>query len=75
VAESASAGAGRSGAEVEQQIRSAGGEATYMRADVRDEADVHNFVDQIAAKYGRLDVCFNNAGITVQNARVHLRRM
>jgi NAD(P)-dependent dehydrogenase (short-subunit alcohol dehydrogenase family) len=39
-----------------------------MRADVRDEADVHNFVDQIAARDGRLDLCFNNAGITVQNA-------
>jgi NAD(P)-dependent dehydrogenase (short-subunit alcohol dehydrogenase family) len=56
------------GAEVEQQIRSAGGEATYVRADVRNEADVHNFVDQIAAKYSGLDVCFNNAGITVQKA-------
>ncbi|NRQ39455.1 SDR family oxidoreductase [Nonomuraea sp. NN258] len=54
------------GAEVEREIRAAGGEATYIRADVRDEAQVRAFVDQVAQKYGGLDVCFNNAGITLQ---------
>jgi NAD(P)-dependent dehydrogenase (short-subunit alcohol dehydrogenase family) len=54
------------GQEVERQIRAAGGEATYIRADVRVEADVQHFVDQVATKYGGLDVCFNNAGITVE---------
>ena len=54
------------GAALEREIRSAGGEATYVRADVRSEADVKRFVDTIAAKYGGLNVCFNNAGVTVQ---------
>lgn len=54
------------GAEVERQIRDAGGEATYVRADVRSEDDVKRFVDTVAAKYGGLHVCFNNAGVTVQ---------
>lgn len=54
------------GAEVEREIRAAGGEATYLRADVRDEAQVRAFVDRVAARYGGLDVCFNNAGITLQ---------
>jgi NAD(P)-dependent dehydrogenase (short-subunit alcohol dehydrogenase family) len=54
------------GAEVEQQIRAVGGEATYLRADVRKEDEVRAFVDQVAEKYGGLDVCFNNAGITIQ---------
>jgi NAD(P)-dependent dehydrogenase (short-subunit alcohol dehydrogenase family) len=54
------------GGEVEQEIRSKGGEATYIRADVRVEAEVKEFVDQIAARYGRLDVAFNNAGITLE---------
>jgi hypothetical protein len=54
------------GHEVEHEIRSRGGEATYVRADVRVEADVKAFVDQIAARYGRLDVAFNNAGITLE---------
>jgi NAD(P)-dependent dehydrogenase (short-subunit alcohol dehydrogenase family) len=54
------------GHEVEQEIRSKGGEATYVRADVRVEADVKAFVDQIASRYDRLDVAFNNAGITLE---------
>jgi NAD(P)-dependent dehydrogenase (short-subunit alcohol dehydrogenase family) len=54
------------GHEVEQEIRSKGGEAIYIRADVRVEAEVKAFVDQIATRYGRLDVAFNNAGITLE---------
>ena len=33
---------------------------------MRVEADVKAFVDQIASRYGRLDVAFNNAGITLE---------
>jgi NAD(P)-dependent dehydrogenase (short-subunit alcohol dehydrogenase family) len=51
---------------VEQEIRAHGGEATYIRADVRVEAEVKAFVDQVATRYGRLDVAFNNAGITLE---------
>ena len=54
------------GHEVEQEIRSRGGEATYIRADVRQESDVQSFVDRIAKRYGRIDVAFNNAGITLE---------
>jgi NAD(P)-dependent dehydrogenase (short-subunit alcohol dehydrogenase family) len=54
------------GHEVEQEIRSKGGEATYIRADVRIEGDVRSFVDGVGQRYGRLDVAFNNAGITLE---------
>jgi NAD(P)-dependent dehydrogenase (short-subunit alcohol dehydrogenase family) len=51
------------GAKVEGEIRAMGGEATYMRADVRQAEQVKAFVDAAVAKYGRLDIAFNNAGI------------
>ena len=50
------------GQEVEKGIRENGGEATYIRADVRTEADVKAFVNACVAKYGRIDIAFNNAG-------------
>lgn len=50
------------GGEVQAGVRAFGGEATYMRADVRDDAEVKALVDACVAKYGRLDIAFNNAG-------------
>ncbi|MFF0483011.1 SDR family NAD(P)-dependent oxidoreductase [Streptomyces sp. NPDC004435] len=51
------------GRQVEREIRDAGGEATYVQADVRVEAQVRGFVDRVASRYGGIDVAFNNAGI------------
>jgi len=51
------------GKEVEARIRGFGGEGTYMRADVRREADVRAFTEGCIQTYGRLDIAFNNAGI------------
>lgn len=51
------------GKAVEKSIREAGGEATYMRADVRDEKQVEAFVEGCVEQYGALDIAFNNAGI------------
>jgi NAD(P)-dependent dehydrogenase (short-subunit alcohol dehydrogenase family) len=50
------------GNEVEQQIRTQGGDATYVKADVTQPEEVESFVNRIVEKYGRLDVAFNNAG-------------
>jgi NAD(P)-dependent dehydrogenase (short-subunit alcohol dehydrogenase family) len=54
------------GQQVEAEIKAQGGEATYIRADVRDESSVKGFVEQAVRQYGRLDVAFNNAGITLE---------
>ena len=54
------------GRQVEKEIRAEGGEATYVRADVRVEEDVRAFVAQVTDVYGGLDVCFNNAGISIE---------
>lgn len=60
------------GRQVEANIRNFGGEATYMRADVRQEAEVKAFVDACVAKYDRIDIAFNNAGIVnPQLVRLH----
>ncbi len=48
-------------------IRSRGGEATLIAADVASEDSVRNLVEQTVAKYGRVDGAFNNAGVEQQN--------
>lgn len=52
------------GTDTVREIEAAGGEATFIRSDVTDPADVSAMVDQIIAKYGVIDVLFNNAGIS-----------
>lgn len=51
------------GREVEAKIKNFGGEAAYLKADVRVETEVKNFVDAGVKKYGKLDIAFNNAGV------------
>ncbi|WP_221361628.1 SDR family NAD(P)-dependent oxidoreductase [Streptomyces beigongshangae] len=60
------------GRRVEARIRASGGEATYRRADVREEADVENLVAACVERYGRVDIAYNNAGVESPRAvRLH----
>ncbi len=45
------------------EIRAKGGVAEYRKLDVADRADVKAFADFAHAKFGRIDVIFNNAGV------------
>src|ERR1019366_482178 len=45
------------------RIAQVGGEAAYARTDVRRREDVSNLVALACARYGKLDVLVNNAGI------------
>ncbi len=49
------------GAEVVGEIAAAGGEATFLRADLSQSDQVRGLVKDTLAVYGRLDVLMNNA--------------
>lgn len=51
------------GNQAAEQIRSDGGEASYIHADVSSYDDVASLMRQIDETYGQLDFAFNNAGI------------
>jgi cyclopentanol dehydrogenase len=46
-----------------EEIRAAGGEATFVRLDVTSESDWAGAVTEAERWYGKLDVLVNNAGI------------
>jgi glucose 1-dehydrogenase len=48
---------------IEQEITNAGGQALVVQADVSLVADAANLVTQTVARFGRLDLLVNNAGI------------
>jgi len=48
---------------VARQIADTGGEAESIKVDVAKEAEVKEMVAQTVARWGRLDVLYNNAGI------------
>ena len=45
-------------------IKASGGDATFIQCDVAVEDDVKRLVEQTVATYGRLDVAFNNSGVS-----------
>jgi NAD(P)-dependent dehydrogenase (short-subunit alcohol dehydrogenase family) len=58
----------KGGKEVEAEISQAGGKVTFFRADVTQAKEVEAMIQTAVKKYGRLDILFNNAGITGQMA-------
>ena len=61
------------GQAVVAEIKAAGGEATFVKADVAIEADVAALVAKTVETYGRIDVAFNNAGIELTGAIVDVK--
>ena len=49
---------------VAAELRAAGGEAVYFHADVSKAAEAEGMIRAAEASFGRLDVLFNNAGIS-----------
>lgn len=50
---------------VAASLKASGGRAEAVKLDVTNEEDVRGLIDETAAKSGRLDYIFNNAGIGI----------
>jgi NAD(P)-dependent dehydrogenase (short-subunit alcohol dehydrogenase family) len=50
------------GEQLARELGDIGAQVEFVRADVRFDADVMKLVDRAVARFGRIDVAFNNAG-------------
>jgi NAD(P)-dependent dehydrogenase (short-subunit alcohol dehydrogenase family) len=50
------------GQELVAELQALGAEAAFVRADVRNDEDIRNLVDQTVKRFGRLDIAINTAG-------------
>ncbi len=58
-------------AEVAEDIRKDGGEATWVQTDVTEHSDVVRMVRHTLDTYGKIDGAFNNAGVLLDTGRIH----
>ncbi len=58
-------------AQVAEEIRARGGNATHVRADVTNPSDVHHMIEHTIATFGNIDGAFNNAGVLLDTGRIH----
>lgn len=52
----------KSGSDVANQIKNEGGEAIFVRTDVTKSSSIQEMVQKSVAKFGKIDVLFNNVG-------------
>ncbi len=50
------------GAALATELRSLGGKAEFIKADVANEAEVRNLVEKTVSLFGKIDIAVNNAG-------------
>src|SRR3954463_13659385 len=54
----------KGGAETVSSIKANGGDAIFVKADVSNALECETLVKQTIENYGKLDIAFNNAGIS-----------
>ncbi|MBR2801111.1 MAG: SDR family oxidoreductase [Erysipelotrichaceae bacterium] len=54
------------GQEMVEEIKSAGGEAIFVKTDASDPEQVKNLIDKAVETYGRLDILVNNCALEPQ---------
>lgn len=59
------------GANVVREIRASGGTAEYWHLNVANEDEVESIFRQIHARFGKIDVLVNNAGVSGVNKPTH----
>jgi NAD(P)-dependent dehydrogenase (short-subunit alcohol dehydrogenase family) len=57
------------------KARAEGGEARAIACDVADEASVTKLIQAAVDAYGRLDIMYNNAGVTITSGGRGLKRL
>ena len=57
---------GSEGAEVADALQKKGREVHFIPADVAEESQVQNLIDQTINSYGKIDIMYNNAGISME---------
>ena len=65
------------GEKIVSEVKSAGGDAIYVNADVSISTDCEKMINAAVEQYGKLNVLFNNAGIMDSrddNARLQKRK-
>ena len=58
----------KAGRRAAREIEEAGGGAAFVQTDVTSGAEVRNLVSSADERYGKLDVIFNNAGISMMKS-------
>ncbi|WP_054955212.1 SDR family NAD(P)-dependent oxidoreductase [Paenibacillus dakarensis] len=54
----------QTGNAVAESIQGMGGQASYIRCDVREEEDIQRLILESERLYGRIDILINNAGVS-----------
>ncbi len=58
------------GDELIQKVKAAGGDVMFLQTDVTDEVVLKRNAEEIAAKYGKIDVLINGAGGNMPGATI-----
>lgn len=59
----------------EETAVATGGESYGVTLDITDQPAVDAAIDGLVARWGKLDIAFNNAGINIENKRDHWERL
>ena len=58
------------GKKLEDELLTLGAEAVFVQADISDEAEVTNLINTCVARFGRIDIAVNSAGLEGQRGSI-----